>query len=157
MTESQLLDLAQRAGIPADSPKLEALKLKYLHELSDYEAACQTGLARRTVCYAVSCVEWVRAAQGNPAPKPKVTRQPLIADQLMTAPQLDALCDLAGRIGNGATRAALHHFYVEGRTQSASALRANVHATTLSNARRLIAVTQARLPALAETVRRAQG
>lgn len=154
MTESQLLDLAQRAGIPADSPKLEALKLKYLHELSDYEAARRTGVNRQTVRYAVRKVEWVLSAQGNP--------RPLAADrpetpQRMTPERLDALCDLAGRIGNGATRIALHHHYVAGESKASSALLANVHASTVSNACRLIELQDARLPALAETVRRAQG
>ena len=156
MTESQLTDLAQRAGIPTDSPRFGALQLKYLQGLSDYEASRQTGITRQTVRYAVQRVEWVRAAQGNPTPKPAGRHSPT-ADQLMTAEQLDALCDLAGRIGNGGTREALHHFYVDGKTQAVSALLANVHATTLSNARRTIEAQQARLPALLATVQEAMG
>lgn len=159
MTESQLLDLAQRAGIPADSPKLEALKLKYLHELSDYEAARRTGVNRQTVRYAVHKVEWVLSAQGNPRPLAADRHETpqRMTPQRMTPERLDALCDLAGRIGNGATRIALHHHYVAGKSKAASALLANVHGSTVSNACRLIELQDARLPALAETVRRAQG
>ena len=155
MTENQLLDLAQQAGIPTDSAKLEALKLKYLHGLSDYEVSRRTGIARQTVRYAVQKVEWARGVVIPP--RIGLPRFSPTADKLLTAPQLDALCDLAGRIGDGVARKALHHFYVEGKTQAASALLANTHVMTLSNARRRIEMTQLRLPALAETVRRAQG
>lgn len=154
MTESQLIDLAQRAGIPTESPRFTALKLKYLQEVSDYEAARQTGLNRQTVRYAVRKIEWVLSAQGNP--------RPLAADRpetppRMSAERLDALCDLARRIGNGATRTALHHHYVGGESKAASALLANVHASTVSNACRLIELQAARLPALLATVQIAMG
>lgn len=156
MTPDQLTDLAQRAGIPTDSPRFTALQLTCLQGLSVTEAARQAGLARKTVAYALQRVEWVRAAQGNPTPKPAGRHSPT-ADKRMTPEQLDALCDLAGRIGNGPTRAALRHFYVGGHSQSASALLANVHASTMSNARRLIELQQARLPALLSTAQTAMG
>ena len=151
MTEDQLLDLAQRAGIQADSPTFVALKLRYLHQLSFDKCAAQAGVAKQTVRYAVSKIE----AALNPPVRVRAHTSPR---RCMPEAQLLALCELAGRLPpDSATYVALRHHYVDGQSQAASALLAGVHPTTVSNAQRRIELTQLRLPALAETVRRAQG
>lgn len=152
LTENQLLDLAQRAGIDADSPTFAALKLRYLHQLSFDKCAAQAGVAKQTVRYAASKIE---AALNPRSARVRALTSPR---HCMPEAQLLALCELAGRLPpDCATYAALRHHYVDGQSQAASAMLAGVHPSTVSNAQRRIELTQARLPALAETVRRAQG
>ena len=152
MTENQLLDLAQRAGISPDSPTFAALKLRYLQHLSFDKCAAQAGVAKQTVRYAASKIE----AAINP--RSARVRALTLPRRCMPEAQLLALCELAGRLPpDCATYAALRHHYVDGQSQAASAMLAGVHPSTVSNAQRRIELTIARLPALAETVRRAQG
>ena len=152
MTENQLLDLAQRAGISPDSPTFAALKLRYLQHLSFDKCAAQAGVAKQTVRYAASKIEAARN------PQPARVRAHTFPRRCMPEAQLLALCELAGRLPpDCATYAALRHHYVDGQSQAASASLAGVHPSTVSNAQRRIELTVARLPALAETVRRAQG
>lgn len=152
MTEDQLLDLAQRAGISTDSPTFAALKLRYLHQLSFDKCAAQAGIAKQTVRYAASKIE----AALNP--RSAHVRALTLPRRCMPEAQLLALCELAGRLPpDCATYAALRHHYVDGQSQAASAMQAGVHPSTVSNAQRRIELTQLRLAGLAETVRRAQG
>ena len=152
MTENQLLDLAQRAGISPDSPTFAALKLRYLHDLSFDKCAAQAGVAKLTVRYAASKIEAARN------PRSARVRAHTSPRHCMPEAQLLALCELAGRLPpDSATYAALRHHYVDGQSQAASAMLAGVHPSTVSNAQRRIELTQARLAGLAETVRRAQG
>ena len=152
LTENQLLDLAQQAGIPTDSPTFAALKLRYLHRLSFDKCAAQAGVAKQTVRYASSKIE---AALNPRSARVRAHTSPR---RCMPEAQLLALCELAGRLPpDCATYAALRHHYVDGQSQAASAMLAGVHPSTVSNAQRRIELTQLRLAGLAETVRRAQG
>ena len=151
MTESELTTLAASQGINPDSPTFAALKLRYLQRLSFDKCAAQAGVAKQTVRYAASKIE----AALNPPVRVRAHTSPR---RCMPEPQLLALCELAGRLPpDSATYAALRHHYVDGQSQAASAILAGVHPSTVSNAQRRIELTQLRLPALAETVRRAQG
>lgn len=151
MTLDQLSDLAQRAGINPDSPTFAALKLRYLHELSFDKCAAQAGVAKQTVRYAASKIE----AALNPPARVRAHTSPR---RCMPEARLLALCELAGRLPpDCATYAALRHHYVDGQSQTASALLAGVHLSTVSNARLRVELTQLRLAGLAETVRLAMG
>lgn len=152
LTENQLIDLAHRAGIDTDSPTFAALKLRYLHQLSFDKCAVQAGVAKQTVRYASNKIE---AALNPRSARVRALTSPR---HCMPEARLLALCELAGRLPpDSATYAALRHHYVDGQSQAASASLAGVHPSTVSNAQRRIELTLARLPGLAETVRRAQG
>ena len=75
----------------------------------------------------------------------------------MTPKQFAAIAELTGITDTGKTREALYSHYVGGLSQSAAARKAGISPMTVNNAMRKIELTQARLPALAETVRCALG